>query len=281
MRDIRMLNFNKLLSIDVPDIGFYTFDEYRENGYEHKPIRGYCISCEEKGCSVAKDDDSFRLANISHGAHSSDFFRALQNRPDTSDWHQEPVMFVYESPDLNYGIFKEADYKGYRKHPAKKWCWIQEDREAISYPVCFWGNEFGGFVLSVIQTFKLTNVYMTNLVKCGLNNDGGICKDLSSYQDETVKNCYAHYLAQEISILKPKIIFAVGSVVEAWLKWFVKPPILVQHLPHPAGCRSGLRDEQYRAVYFWGIVRTLHKTGIIDTDEGSMLARMYLDKYDI
>ena len=279
MRDLRELNFDELISVGVPKVESYTFDEYKNNGYEHKPINGYCISCEEKGCHTAKKDDSYKLTNISHGSHSSDFLRALKDVKSTKDWHQQPILFVYEAPSKGYGIYKEVAYKGHKKHPAKLWYWIHGDKDAASYPDQFKGGEYGDFVLSAIQTFRLANVYMTNLVKCGMNNEEGKFKGLSSYKDETIQNCYDNYLKREISIIKPKIIFTVGSAVEDWVNWFLKEPFCVQQLPHPAGRRRGFRDEHYKAIYFWGIARALHKAGIIDTNEGADLARMYLEKY--
>lgn len=280
MNDLRKLNFDKLISLGVPDITTYTYDEYKNNGYEHTPINGYCISCEEKGCNISKDDDSYKLTNISHGAHSSDFFRALKVIQDISTWHHDPILFVYETPSLDYGIYKDVTYKGYKKRPSKDWYWIHDDQEYVAYPERFWGGEYGGFVLSAIQTFKLANVYMTNLVKCGLNNEEGKFKGLSSYTDETITNCFSEFLESEISILRPKVIFAVGSAVEDWVTWFVKEKYYVQQLPHPAGRRRGFRDEHYKAIYFWVLTRALHKAGIIDTDEGCELARLYLEKYD-
>lgn len=280
MNGLRKLNFDKLISIGVPDVTTYTYDEYKNNGYEHTSINGYCVSCEEKGCNISKDDDSYKLTNISHGAHSSDFFRAMETKQDTSNWHHVPILFVYETPSLDYGIYKEVPHKGYKKHPSKDWYWIHNDQKYVAYPERFWGGEYGGFVLSAIQTFKLDNVYMTNLVKCGLNNEEGKFRGLSSYRDETITNCFSKFLEREISILKPKVIFAVGSAVEYWVNLFVKETYYVQQLPHPAGRRRGFRDEHYKAIYFWGVTRALHKAGIINTDEGCELARLYLDNYD-
>lgn len=168
--EIRKLNFSKLISVGIPDVTTYSYDEYRSNGCKHTPIKGYCISCEEQGCNSSKDDDSYKLTNISHGTHSSDFFRAINMGQDTSDWHHEPIIFIYESPSLDYGIYKEVPYNGYEKRPSKDWYWIDRDPNFVTYPDLFKGGEYGGFVLSAITTFKLANVYITNLVKCGLNN---------------------------------------------------------------------------------------------------------------
>ena len=230
-------------------------------------------------CNSAKDDDSYRLTNISHGAHSSDFFKALKTTPQTESWHQQPILFVYETPSLDYGIYKEVECNGYKKHPSKDWYWIHEDQEPVSYPEGFRGGQYGGFVLSAIITFRLANVYMTNLVKCGMNNDKGSFKGLSSYREETISNCYSNFLQKEISLLKPEIIFSVGSAVENWVKWFVRDTCYVQQLPHPAGRRRGFRDEHYKAIYFWIVARALYKSGIINVAEGSELAKTFLEEF--
>lgn len=169
-------------------------------------------------------------------------------------------------------------YKGYNKHPSKEWYWINRDRDFTTYPDGFKGRQYSEFVLSAMLTFKLANVYMTNLVKCGLNNAAGKFKRLSQgdFKDETIENCFSSFLKQEISILKPKIIFAVGSAVEWWVNHFVKDTYYVQQLPHPA---ARFRHDHYKAIYFWGVARALHKARIINTDEVFELAKLYLNKY--
>jgi hypothetical protein len=144
--------------------------------------------------NLSTESEDFRLRNISHGAHSSDFFLALKEKMDISLWHQEPVVFVYESPSLDYGIYREVPFQGFHKHPSKDWYWIHEDQDPARYPSRFSGGQYGGFVLSAILTFKLANVYMTNLVKCGLGNAEGRFKGLGSYKEECVKNCYEEVL---------------------------------------------------------------------------------------
>lgn len=280
MRELRRLNFRELISIGATDIDNYDYEVHRKKGYEHAPIVGYCTSCEELGINTAHDDESFKLTNISHGAHSSDFFLSLADRVDTSGWHQEPIMFVYESPSRDYDIFRDFEYKGNKKRPSVKWYWIHEIRNCESYPSRFKGREYGDFVLSAILTFKLANVYMTNLVKCGLNNSARDFKGIASFRPECVTNCYNTFLAREIDILKPMVIFAVGSGVHDRLIGYVKDPCLIQQLPHPAGARRGFRDEHFKVLYFWLVVRALHKAGIIQTSEGSALAKMFLERYD-
>ena len=189
-------------------------------------------------------------------------------------------MFIYETPSRDYGIYKEVQYGIHKKHPAKDWYWIHKDQEAIFYPEMFWGGEYGGFVLSAILTFQLANTYMTNLVKCSLNNSYGSFKGLSFYKNECIENCYDKFLSKEIDIIKPSIIFAVGSAVEYWVRRFVKDSSYVQQLPHPAGRRRGFRDEHYKVLYFWLLLRALHKVGIIQLEKVKELAEIFLRRYE-
>jgi len=279
-QQLRRLNFQDLISVGVADVDSYTFEQYRTNGYEHSPINGYCVSCEKKGIHTSSTDEGYRLTNISHGAHSSDFFLAMKNRPDTSQWHQQPIVFIYESPSRDWGFYKEINHQEHQKHPTKEWYWIHSDLESVEYPSCFAGGVYGAFVLSAMMTFKLANVYVTNLVKCSLNNSKGDFQGLASFRGECVKNCYENILSKELAIIQPKVVFAVGSAVEWWIRQLLNDATFIQQLPHPAGRRRGFRDEHYKALYFWLVVRALHKAGIIESDEGSQLARTYLDKYE-
>jgi len=166
------------------------------------------------------------------------------------------------------------------KHPSKDWYWIHNNQEAVAYPERFRGGEYGGFVLSAIQTFRLVNAYMTNLVKCGLNNAEGKFKGLGSFSDQCIQNCYRKFMSQEIELIKPRIIFVFGASVEFWIKHFVKDTYFIQQLPHPAGRRRGFRDEHYKVLYFWLILRALHKTGIVEMEESKELAKLFLSRYE-
>lgn len=281
LMELRKLNFQKIIQVGVRDVGSYTFEDYRKNEYEHTPLKGYCVSCESKKINSSTEDDDYCLTNISHGAHSSDFFLALKEMYDISQWNQEPVVFIYESPsNVDNQIYTEVSFQGYTKHPAKKWYWIHKDQNPVKYPSRFSGGEYGGFVLSAILTFKLANVYITNLVKCGLNNREGKFRGLGYYKEDCIKNCYEQVLSKELDIIKPKVVFAVGSAVADWVRKLAKNVSFLQQLPHPAGRRRGFRDEHYKALYFWLTVRALHKTEILSTEEGSQLARTFLEQYD-
>ena len=278
--ELKRLNFGDLLVLEHPDVANYGFGEYRENNYRHPPVVGYCIECERKGCSEANDEPRFSLKNMSHGAHTEDILAALTEGVDTTGWHEEPILFVYEAPSLDYEIYESVPYGGIMKRPTKEWYWIHGDRDLTRFPDSFTGRTYGDFVLSAICTFRLKNVYMTNLVKCGLNTDDGReFLGLAHFQPECIRTCIDRYLQREIEIVAPQIIFAVGAGVSNWVET-LHDDIPLYQLPHPAGGRRGFKDSYFRILYFWLIVLALQRTGIIPTSEAEDLGRQFLQDYE-
>ena len=280
---LRKLNFADIIHIDYPNIEDYDFDCYINAQNRHHPIKGFCVSCEKQNCNTSPNEPDFRLKYISHGAHTIDFNASLHKPMDISTWHQEAIMFVYESPSIDWGdgIYEEHQYEGFFKNPSKEWYWIHCKNNPVKYPKEFSGGKYGSFVLSALLTFRLANVYVTNLVKCGLNDDKNHFRGISHYNAACIKNCFATMLKREIDIHQPAVIFAVGSTVEWWLKQFLPKDTFIQQLPHPAGRRRGFRDDHYKVLYFWLIVQALHKAGILKEEEISTLAKQFLNNYSL
>ncbi len=80
--------------------------------------------------------------------------------------------------------------------------------------------------------------------------------------------------------MNPKVVFAVGSAVADWVSHLTGGKSFIQQLPHPAGRRRGFRDEHYKVLYFWLTVHALHKAGVVPVEEGSQLARTFLEEYE-
>jgi len=215
--ELKQLNFNDLLQLDRSiDLETYDVEACLRKG-QH-PIIGYCLRCENKGCNICPTDSTFVLKNISHGASAGDILRATRNtNMDLSDWHNEGVLFLMEGPSKDYDIYREVLFNGHKKCPTELWYWIHNENKNYSYPEEFKGGTYGTLFNSIVFTFKLKNAYLTNLVKCGLNNSSNEYKGIGDYNPETIKTCYENFLLKEIAILKPQVIFCFGSKVYDFL----------------------------------------------------------------
>jgi len=271
---LKSLNFNDLLLLnDNINVDTYNFEEYIT--YEKHPVKGYCIRCEAKGCNTCPSNESFRLTNISHGASTDDLFSATDTSDhDFSTWHNEGVLFLMEGPSVDgWGLYEEVEYNGHKKRPAQLWYWLHEKHEALTYPSEFRGARYGTLFNSIVFTFKLRNAYLTNLVKCGLNNIAGKFEGFQKYNPETIKTCYENFLTNEIEIINPKIIFCFGSNVYRYLYQQYsneKFPWIVISLPHPARGRNGFTDELFRHSYFSMVLEGLYEAGIVTLEQAQL-----------
>ena len=187
-----------------------------------------------------------------------------------------------EGPSKNYDLYAELEFNGYKKHPTRYWYWIHEEQQKCYYPERFKGKEYGLLFNSIIFTFKLRNAYLTNLVKCGLNDSRDNYKGIDHYDWECLETCVESFLLKEIEIVKPKIIFCFGSKVEDRL-WNLYPDdynFKVVALPHPASARRGFKNEFFRHLYFSMILEGLYKAGIYSLDEGKEKYREFLTLFE-
>ena len=281
---LKELNYSQLIKYNLEDVNSYSFDDYIDNGSVHPGASDYCTSCDELGFSVSPSDQSFHLCNMSHGSHSRDFISAVDNSIDTSEWNTGGVMFVMESPSRDYGIYETTkinkDGQTYNKRPSKQWYWIHEKCKYAEYPEYFKGGEYGELVRSVIFTFKLANAYLTNLIKCGMNDDSGDAfKGIDYFDGRCIQNCYDMFLSKEIELMNPRVIFTFGTNVYNQLEYRVREQgIKVVGLPHPAGQRRGFKNEYYNVLYFCMIAKWLCRTGVISPEFYSELMTIFMEK---
>ena len=277
-KELKEINFNELLIIDT-NVPNYNFNEYYKNG-NHK-IKGFCTNCEEKDINLCPNDKNYKLQTISHASMSDDFIMALNdNNIDTNKWKTDGVLFIMESPGGIFDFYEENEYNGYKKWPSVEWYWIHDKQEKCIYPDYFKGAEYGRLFNSIIFTFELKNAYLTNFVKCGLNNKDGFYRGINEYNQDCIKNCFNKYFLKEINLLKPKIVFCFGSNPEKYL-WNLYPEeyvFMVIGLPHPAGHRRGFKNEFYRHLYFNMILEGLYNSGIYSLDETIKKYELFLRK---
>ena len=61
---------------------------------------------------------------------------------------------------------------------------------------------------------KLINAYLTNLIKCGLNNVDG---NFGGFQNIIPTQCHENFVTKEIEIINSKVVFCFGSNVYKYL----------------------------------------------------------------
>jgi len=291
--ELKELNFNSLLILDE-NVQEYDFNKYLANGEKeitigpfsgnagakHK-IKGFCTSCEEKGINVCPKDNSFSLKNISHGAMSDDIILATgQHDIDFSGWKDDAVMFVMENPSIDWGFYEEHEYNGFTKKPTKEWYWVHSKQKRIEFPKAFQGGEYGSLFNSIIFTFKLKRAYLTNIVKCGMNNAKNEYKGTNDYQQSCIKNCCDRYLSKEIEILDPKVIFCFGNNAENRVRALLKDKdTVIIGLPHPARQKAGFKNVYYKHLYYTRLLQGLWAGKIYTIDEAGDKFKEFLKNY--
>ena len=242
-------------------------------------ITGYCDLCKDCGEPVeSAENNKFRLSAMSHGSHSFDFLEALSItdiKEHVQDWDTRPVLFLMENPSLDYGIydFLPTDISHEGKRPAKQWYWIHNDLtpyneyESNKF-LCM--SEYGRMVASLIIQFRLSNAYLTNIVKCGMSDaefkEGDVnnvhestFKSTWSYQPKCIKTCMEKVLLREVQALRQYhddlTVFAFGGRVfelagEFFREFDFSDRVRLYKLPHPAGRMSN----DYRRYVLKGII---------------------------
>lgn len=258
-KQLDLINFNKVLLEDSAGLN-HLYDPNSQNN-QHKYTQGghttfSCTICDNQGWHLPNDPTkrgTHSLKNVSHGTHTFDYLQACGkdlNTFDFSAWSDIPVLFLFENPSNDKGIYIPT----YNKRPAKRWYWVSDDCHKINFAGknkhidSFSSKYYNGMVYSLIDLFKLGNAYVTNVVKCGMNNNNGDgYLDTSQYNPECIKSCLEKILKEEIKALtnqgqKPLIIFAFGTrtyklINEAMdLPSFssIKPNTTLIEMPHPA-----------------------------------------------
>lgn len=274
--ELKNINFNDLFILNT-DPETYDFNAYLAR--QKHPIFGFCTRCEEKSCHVCPSDPKFRLQTITHGTSSSDLLQATnQQHLDLSDWHNEGVVFLMESPNETLDFLQEHEFKGVKKKPSTEWYWLHEQQTKQTYPQEFDRDRFGSLFNSLVFTFKLKNAYLSNLVKCGMNNKKGDFKELEEYDSECVKTCVENILTKEIDAINPVVVFCFGNKVQHNLLRFYEGnhSFLTVTLPQPSGRNSLYDSDFYRHLYFGLVLEGLVAAGVLSIDQGAAHYREFL-----
>ena len=209
-------------------------------------LKGFCTRCEQAGCNTCPSDLTFRLQTMSHGATTKD---AASNREDIhllTGKKKEGVIFLNGGTKCWLGILSASRIQRNKKKPTREWYWVHDKQQSFHYPQEFVGGRYGTLFNSILHTFKLFgNAYLTNLVKCGLNNDSNRYKGIAEYDWKCLETCVDNILMKEIQLINPKVILFWKCKVQDFLWDLTYPgheyPFLVVGLPHPARAQAGFK----------------------------------------
>ena len=246
VKELHKINFTEILSINNYDDDFSLTEKYYDfsengkynNGHFKGKIENCCHKCD--GFDSIRDDDdvtkeeyekykNYRLENVSHGSHTIDYLNAAGfNKFDIDElfnngsWDDTPVLFLMENPSVDYEIYHKVG----NKYPTRTWYWIHRKlikpddmiQKVDDYLV---QGEYGQMVYALICKYKLANAYLTNVIKCGMNNKSDFDFEKEGYlgtwwyRDDCKSTCIKEILSKEIHTLRNgynKIkVFAFGS----------------------------------------------------------------------
>ncbi len=124
--ELKNINFNDLFILNT-DPETYDFNAYLAR--QKHPIFGFCTRCEEKAAMFALPTLSSACKPFRSGTSSSDLLQATnQQHLDLSDWHNEGVVFLMESPNETLDFFQDHEFKGVKKKPSTEWYWLHEQQ---------------------------------------------------------------------------------------------------------------------------------------------------------
>lgn len=275
-KKLNEINFGRdgiiILNDDNDDVDIAN-EHYCANYRRKGKIKDVCKHCDNNNCNKPNCDgySNYKLLNMSHGTHTLDYICShynIENLDDCKDklkdWNDIPVLFLFENPSKDYGGLY-CEFGG--KRPANEWYWASgysDKDKAPQYPDKLGYKEYGGMVYSLISMFKLGNAYITNLVKCGMNDKDNKYLDTNYYSESCIENCVEKHLLKEIKALiinevtnakKRLVVFAFGKrtydliknagLNELFKQLDVEPTVCL--MPHPA---SRLSDDYRKYVLF-------------------------------
>lgn len=282
-------------------------------------------------CAVNDDqptEDKLHLGVISSGTHSIDYKRYYKacevgDWGDFENWNDTPVMFVYECPADNLPSSFWAKKNGYEYTKNKK------DRKSLNYNqhenkdlLCkdlwhldeidkdeekekwqesitpegfdfFSDKTYGKFILSLILSFKLNNLYTTNFFRYEIfkidhtgDKNKEIALNLPVIRKEVFndKDYIPKVFKEEIGLFKPEIILATSNPyycikrnieeLKEELKLDTEP--LLIKVPHPANRDS---KETRFLKNFMSTFYALKKAGVKKEKLSELFEKAY-DKYE-
>ena len=232
--DLEEINFTRVLKYKTPVERKRS--ERNETGErtEIYSCNVFCCECEaDKDCAPNSADYEVLM---SHGCTSDDMAKIIgEPCPIKGIPCPEPVMFLLENPG---GVANDTGAKrkcnGVTKYPPIKQFYFSSDLTEWPTQPSQIKNPYGDYFAYLMAHHGLTNVYITNCIKC---------KYTGGDYGRTAKKCIETHLQKEIDIFKPKLIICFGVKVENLLRKYVlknedAKRSAKMRLLHPAARRS-------------------------------------------
>lgn len=233
-RDLEEINFTRVLKYKMPVERKRS--ERNENGARKKlySCDGFCYECEYNGWAPNPADYEVLM---SHGCTSDDMAKIIGKPcPIERKPCPEPIMFLLENPGgVANDTGAERKCNGVTKYPPIKQFYFSSDLTEWPTQSSQIKNPYGDYFAYLMARHGLTNVYITNCIKC---------KYTGGDYGPTAKKCIETHLQKEIDIFKPKLIICFGVKAENLLWKYVlknEDPMrraLKMRLLHPAARRS-------------------------------------------
>jgi hypothetical protein len=122
-------------------------------------------------------------------------------------------MFLLENPGGDYGSGAEIEFQGHLKlPPVKHYYWTPNVPEPPDWPrrlEQFETNFYGSYFAYLMWRHQLSNVYITNLIKCRFRLDGS--KGTVPTPDAIGEHCTSRFLRREIDAFGPRLVFCFGG----------------------------------------------------------------------
>jgi hypothetical protein len=171
---------------------------------------------------------------MSHGCDSADFEAILGPMPKDGPGLEQHILFLLENPGMNYGNGRKVKFGGHEKQPPV--CHYYFAPSTNFWPEGledFGGNLYGPYFAYLTQKHHLTNVYITNLVKCKYHTSKG---DSARTPPDINRKCMDLFLRREINYFEPKLIVCFGRAAERGFKFAYREvyPIKYLYLYHPS-----------------------------------------------
>jgi hypothetical protein len=196
------LNFGEIVNYDGQPRVMFRYDA------ANRPrCVGYCTSCEDKGLAQVGELDL-----MSHGCDSADFEALLGPLPVKREI-AVPVLFLLEDPGGDYSNGDKVVFQDHAKRPPNNhYFWTLSNRTWPASIAEFGSNFYGPYFAYLMAKHGLSNVYITNAVKCGVTGNLKAKKrERRGRYERVATNCQELFLQRELQLFQPQVVFCFGG----------------------------------------------------------------------